>query len=89
MVLILVDSIERLPAQRCIDLCKNAIASHVFEALLDSPTIPYRFKRQLALSFAGTFQYIVNDRIASHVGDRLWAMSDPFVRVREPRSESI
>jgi nucleolar protein 9 len=39
-------------------------------------------KRKLILSFVGHFHLLVDDRIGSRVGDRLWAAADPYLKVR-------
>ena len=34
------------------------------------------------LKFVGHFHVLVEDRFGSRVGDRMWAASDPYLKVR-------
>lgn len=63
-------------------IAHHAIGSRVLDALLDSATVPLKVKRQFVLSFIGSYHLLVDDRIGSRVGDRCWAFSDTYLKVR-------
>jgi nucleolar protein 9 len=63
-------------------LAHDATSSRVLDALMEAPTVPKMVKRKLILSFVGHFHLLVDDRIGSRVGDRLWAAADPYLKVR-------
>lgn len=69
-----------------IALSHDTTSSRVLDELLDSPSVPKQAKRKLTLSFIGHFHRLVDDRIGSRVGDRLWASSDPYLKEKIGRS---
>jgi len=69
-----------------IALSHDPTSSRVLDELIDSPTVPKQAKRKLILAFIGHLHRLVDDRIGSRVGDRLWAASDPYLKEKIGRS---
>jgi nucleolar protein 9 len=65
-----------------IALCHDATGSRIVDAMLESSTVPKQVKRKFIMSFIGNFHLLVDDRIGSRVGDRLWASADPYLKVQ-------
>ncbi len=65
----------------CIRLGHHPAGSRVFDALLESPSIPFKDKRRFVMSFIGHYHLLVDDRIGSRVGDRCWAFADTYLKV--------
>jgi nucleolar protein 9 len=57
-------------------------SSRVLDAIFESPTLPFKVKRNFVMSFIGHYHTLVDDRIGSRVADRCWAFADPYLRVR-------
>jgi len=49
--------------------------------IFESSTVPQRTRNKFVLRFMGHFHELVDDRIGSRVGDRMWAGSDPYLKV--------
>ncbi|KAI6128416.1 armadillo-type protein [Pisolithus croceorrhizus] len=81
-----VDSIASLPMQDLLALSHHATSSRVLDAVLESPTIPFKAKRRLVMSMIGHYHELVDDRIGSRIGDRFWAFADPYLREKIVRS---
>jgi nucleolar protein 9 len=69
-----------------LSLACDPTASRVIDALMELPAIAKKDKRKLTLAFVGTgagggFERLVDDRIGSRVGDRLWAAAEPYLKV--------
>lgn len=62
-------------------MSRHPVSSRVLDALMESPSVPPKAKRSLILAFADRFHNLVDDRIGSRVGDRLWAAADPYLKV--------
>lgn len=74
-------SIKSLPVEDLLRLAHHPTSSRVFDVLLESPTVPFKTKRDFVVSFIGHYHVLVDDRIGSRVGDRCWAFADPYLRV--------
>jgi nucleolar protein 9 len=62
------------------------MGSRVFDALLDSPTVPAKMKRQFVMDFIGNYHILVDDKLGSRVGDRCWAFCDTYLKEKIARS---
>lgn len=69
-----------------IALSHDPTSSRVLDELIDSPMVPKQAKRKLILAFIGHLHRLVDDRIGSRVGDRIWAASDPYLKEKIGRS---
>ncbi|KAI6105389.1 armadillo-type protein [Pisolithus sp. B1] len=78
--------IASLPMQDLLALSHHATSSRVLDAVLESPTIPFKAKRRLVMSMIGHYHELVDDRIGSRIGDRFWAFADPYLREKIVRS---
>jgi hypothetical protein len=67
--------------EELLGVAHHPTSSRVLDALLESPTVPLKAKRQFVLSFIGNFHFLVDDRIGSRVGDRCWAFADTYLKV--------
>jgi hypothetical protein len=74
-------SITSLSMEERIKIAHNAIASRVYDVLLESPSVPSKAKRQFVMDFVGYYHLLVDDRIGSRVGDRCWAYADTYLKV--------
>ncbi|KAJ7638452.1 armadillo-type protein [Roridomyces roridus] len=81
-----IESLNSLPMEDVLKIAHHAAGSRVLDALLDSPTVPLKAKRQFVLSFIGHYHLLVDDRIGSRVGDRCWAFSDTYLKEKIARS---
>ncbi|KJA16110.1 hypothetical protein HYPSUDRAFT_47764 [Hypholoma sublateritium FD-334 SS-4] len=80
------DSIHALTVEDRIRISHNASGSRVFDALLDSPKVPAKIKRQFVMDFIGYYHLLVDDKLGSRVGDRCWAFSDTYLKEKIARS---
>ena len=64
------------------------MGSRVFDALLDSPTVPAKMKRQFVMDFIGNYHTLVDDKLGSRVGDRCWAFCDTYLKVSPASPEN-
>lgn len=62
-------------------------SSRVVDALIESPNVSLKAKRDFVLCFIGSFHLLVDDRIGSRVGDRFWAFADTYLKVEVILSE--
>ncbi|KAF7354953.1 hypothetical protein MSAN_01410400 [Mycena sanguinolenta] len=76
------ESLNSLSEEDMLVIAHHATSSRVLDALLESPMVPQKVKRQFVLSFIGRYHLLVDDRIGSRVGDRCWAFSDTYLKVR-------
>ncbi|KAG6896751.1 hypothetical protein C0992_006326 [Termitomyces sp. T32_za158] len=67
-------------------MAHDASGSRVYDALLESPTVPSRAKRELVMEFIGHYHVLVDDRLGSRVGDRCWAFADTYLKEKIARS---
>ena len=70
-------------------IAQNSMGSRVFDALLDSPTVPAKMKRQFVMDFIGNYHTLVDDKLGSRVGDRCWAFCDTYLKVSSSSSPKI
>ena len=75
-------SLQALSIDELTAMAHHPTSSRVLDALLDSPTVPYKAKRRFVMAFIGHYHVLVDDRIGSRVGDRCWASADPYLKVR-------
>ncbi|KZV71404.1 ARM repeat-containing protein [Peniophora sp. CONT] len=83
---LVISSLEALSLPELTTLAQHPMSSRVLDALLTSPTVTPRAKRSLIQRFIGHYQVLVDDRVGSRVGDRLWASADPYLREKVARS---
>lgn len=69
-----------------IQIAHDPTGSRIYDALLESPTVPPKSKRQFIMDFIGHYHELVDDRIGSRVGDRCWASSDTYLKEKVARS---
>ncbi|KAF9563347.1 ARM repeat-containing protein [Agrocybe pediades] len=81
-----IDSIFSLSIEDRIKVAHNPAGSRVFDALLDSPTVPSKVKRQFVMDFIGHYHQLVDDKLGSRVGDRCWAFCDTYLKEKIARS---
>lgn len=62
-------------------MAHHPTSSRVFDAVFESPVVPQRARNKFVLKFVGHFHELVDDRFGSRVGDRMWAGSDPYLKV--------
>ncbi|VDC06251.1 unnamed protein product [Peniophora sp. CBMAI 1063] len=79
-------SLDALSLVDLTTLAQHPVSSRILDALLTSPTIPPRTKRLLIQRFTGHYHVLVDDRVGSRVGDRLWTSADPYLREKIARS---
>jgi nucleolar protein 9 len=75
------NSISSLPMPDLITMAHHPTSSRVLDAIFESPTVPQRARNKFVLRFMGHFHELVDDRFGSRVGDRMWAGSDPYLKV--------
>ena len=81
-----INSVISLQIPTLLLLCHNSVSSRIFDAFLSSPTVPARAKRKLIMIFIGHYHQLVDDRIGSRVGERLWESADPYLKEKIARS---
>ncbi|KIK65684.1 hypothetical protein GYMLUDRAFT_258395 [Collybiopsis luxurians FD-317 M1] len=81
-----IDSIIALDPSERLRIAHNATSSRVFDALLDSETVPAKAKRVFIQLFIGSYHQLVDDRIGSRVGDRCFNFADTFLKEKIARS---
>lgn len=62
-------------------MAHHPTSSRVLDAIFESPTVPQRARNKFVLRFVGHFHELVEDKFGSRVGDRMWASSDPYLKV--------
>lgn len=81
------NSINSLSIPDLIAMAHHPTSSRVLDTIFESPTVPYRTRNKFVLKFMGHFHELVDDRIGSRVGDRMWAGSDPYLKVSCRRTD--
>lgn len=76
------DSVLALSIEDRIMVSHNASGSRVFDALLESTTIPAKIKRQFVMDFISHYHTLVDDKLGSRVVDRCWDFADTYLKVR-------
>lgn len=80
------NSIDSLSIPDLIAMAHHPTSSRVLDAIFESSTVPQRARNKFVLRFVGHFHELVDDRIGSRVGDRMWVGSDPYLKVRHRAS---
>jgi len=75
------NSVNSLSIPDLVAMAHHPTSSRVLDTIFESSTVPYRTKNKFVLRFVGHFHELVDDRIGSRVGDRMWAGSDPYLKV--------
>jgi hypothetical protein len=70
-------------------LAHHPTSSRVLDAILESPTVSFKVKRNFVISLIGHYHLLVDDRIGSRVADRCWAFADPYLRVCPIYTDSL
>ncbi|GLB33404.1 putative ARM repeat-containing protein [Lyophyllum shimeji] len=83
---IVVANIASLPVEERIEIAHDASGSRVYDMLLESPTVPFKAKREFVMGFIGHYHLLVDDRLGSRVGDRCWAFADTYLKEKIARS---
>ncbi|KDQ29289.1 hypothetical protein PLEOSDRAFT_1092908 [Pleurotus ostreatus PC15] len=83
---LVLDSLASLSMEDSIRLGHHPAGSRVFDALLESPSVPFKDKRRFVMSFIGHYHLLVDDRVGSRVGDRCWAFADTYLKEKIARS---
>ena len=78
------NSINSLSILDLIAMAHHPTSSRVLDAIFESSTVPHRTRNKFVLRFMGHFHELIDDRIGSRVGDRVWAGSDPYLKVECP-----
>uniref|UniRef100_A0A8H7Y237 Nucleolar protein 9 n=1 Tax=Psilocybe cubensis TaxID=181762 RepID=A0A8H7Y237_PSICU len=81
-----IDGIRELSIDDRIKIAHNSSGSRVFDALLESPTVTPKMKRQFVIDFIGHYHKLVDDKLGSRVGDRCWSYSDTYLKEKIARS---
>ncbi len=79
-------SLFRMKTDELLALAHNPISSHVLDALLNSPTIPAKYRRRFILAFIGHYFPLADDCFGSRVADTIWLRSDGFLKEKIARS---
>ncbi|RPD62032.1 ARM repeat-containing protein [Lentinus tigrinus ALCF2SS1-7] len=83
---IVLDSLHALSLDELTEMAHHPTSSRVLDAVLESPSVPYKAKRKFVMTFIGHYHVLVDDRIGSRVGDRCWAFADPYLKEKIARS---
>ncbi|KAI0751271.1 ARM repeat-containing protein [Daedaleopsis nitida] len=83
---VVLDSIQALSLDELTVMAHHPTSSRVLDAVLDSPTVPFKAKRKFVMAFISHYHILVDDRIGSRVGDRCWASADPYLKEKIARS---
>lgn len=75
------NSINSLSVPSLIKMAHHPTSSRVLDAIFESPTVPQRARNKFVLKLMGYFHELVDDKYGSRVGDRIWAGSDPYLKV--------
>lgn len=64
-------------------IAHSSIGSRLIDAILDTPAVPFKLARRVVLAFAAdSFFALVDDRLGSRVGEKIWSKCDGFLKVR-------
>ena len=78
---VVIDSLTSLSVDERIRLAHNAYSSRVFDVLLESPFVSSKAKRKIVMEFIGSYHFLVDDRIGSHIVNRCWDYADTYLKV--------
>lgn len=75
-------SILAQPMDAILRYTHHPISSRIFDVLIESPTVSFKSKRNTLLTFTNATKWfeLVDDRIGSRVGERLWEGCDGFLK---------
>ncbi|KAG6813198.1 hypothetical protein H0H92_013318 [Tricholoma furcatifolium] len=79
-------SLASLPMEQRIKISHDPSGSRIYDALLESSSVPSKAKRELIMGFIGHYHHLVDDRLGSRVGDRCWAFADTYLKEKIARS---
>lgn len=60
----------------------HPISSRLFDAVIESPTVAFKNSRKIIMAFNGKWFEMVDDKVGSRVGEKLWDGCDGFLKVR-------
>ncbi|KAH9943000.1 ARM repeat-containing protein [Epithele typhae] len=83
---IVLDSICTSSPETLIEMSHHPTSSRILDALLTSTTVPPKARRTLTLTLLPYLPALVDDRIGSRVGERLFAAADPYLREKIARA---
>lgn len=75
-------SISSLSVTDLITMAHHPTSSRVIDTIFESSTVSQRARNKFVLRFVGHFHELVDDKFGSRVGDRIWAGSDPYLKVK-------
>ncbi|KAF9268292.1 hypothetical protein L218DRAFT_918805 [Marasmius fiardii PR-910] len=81
-----IQSFTSLDTPQRLKIAQDPTGSRILDAILDSPTVSQKSKRGLVMSFMGVFHELVDDRVGSRVGDRLFGFADTYLKEKIARS---
>lgn len=84
-----IDSLISIPLDMLMVFSSNAVASHVVDAALDSPSVQPKDRRRLLMHFVGSYHKLADDRLGSRVADHCWAAADVYLKVRTVSSRQL
>ncbi|KNC97625.1 uncharacterized protein SPPG_07093 [Spizellomyces punctatus DAOM BR117] len=76
-----------LPVETTIRWSQDAVASHLLETLLITPTLNTKAKRKLIRGWLGSFAPMACNKYGSHVVDKCWAVAD--LALKEKMAEEL
>jgi hypothetical protein len=77
-------SLLALPFPALLTLAHSPISSRLLDVIVDSSSIPFKFTRKIIMRFDGHFFELVDHRVGSRVGEKLWEGCDGYLKVRLP-----
>ncbi|KAF9040737.1 armadillo-type protein [Panaeolus papilionaceus] len=80
------ESLLQLPIEERIKIAQNPVGSRVYDVLLDSTTVPAKYKRQFVMGFMDHYDVLVDDKLGSRVGDRCWSYCDTYLKEKIAKS---
>ncbi|KAG6849947.1 hypothetical protein H0H93_003319 [Arthromyces matolae] len=83
---IVITNFLALSVEDRIGIAHDPSGSRVYDAFLESPTVPSKGKRELVMGFIGHYHSLVDDRLGSRVGDRCYAFADTYLKEKIARS---
>ncbi|KAG6919605.1 hypothetical protein DXG01_003469 [Tephrocybe rancida] len=78
-----------LPMEERIKMAHIVSRFRVYDALLESPTVTPKVKRELVIRFISHCHLLVDGRLGSSVGDRCWAFASTYLKEKIGPSLSI
>ncbi|CED83347.1 Predicted RNA-binding protein, contains Pumilio domains [Phaffia rhodozyma] len=81
-----ISSLLAQPIDYLLKIAHSPISSRLLDVIVDSPTVPFKSSRKVILAFLGNFYGLVDDRVGSRVGEKLWAHCDGFLKTKIART---